>query len=90
MSEIVEHNLDGHTQLIFPCDCHDDHYLHLSWDDDDSEWRYIYVSNQWRPVGIWAKLKDCIKILRNREYMTDEVVLNDKVIDALKEFLKDK
>lgn len=91
MSKIEEHNLgEEHHSLIFPCDCHDDHYLHLEWDEEDSEWRYLYVTNQWRPVGLRDKIKSCYKILRNREYMVDLVILNDKSIDALKKFLVEK
>ena len=92
MTKIEEYNdYDGaHSSLIFPCDCHDHHFLHFEWDEEDTDWRYIYVSNQWRPVRWRDKIKSCYKILRNREYSIDEVVLNDKSIDALKKFLEGK
>jgi hypothetical protein len=78
-----------HTELIFPCDCSDQDYLRITWDDTDEEWRYLWIEQNQRPRG-WNRVKTAVAALRGRVITHGEVILSDESIDGLYEFLKDK
>lgn len=87
MSRLVENPIPGHTDLIFPCDCHDDHYLRLSWDDSDQAWRYLWITGVIAPRGVWPRVKAASRIIFGKEYCSTEVILGPETVLAIKDFL---
>lgn len=88
MSRLVEAESLSHTDLIFPCDCHDDHFLRLTWDDDDKTYRYLWITGVIRPTGIWPRLKAATRILVGKEFCSTEVVLGPESVESLATYLE--
>ena len=90
MTKIEEEKFEDHDELIFPCDAGDDHFLRIAWDDNDTDWRFLWITSEWRPERLRDRIKDAFKILRGKEYCYQEIVLNDVTVASLKKFLEDK
>jgi hypothetical protein len=79
----------GHEELIFPCDCSDQDYLRITWDDEDSDWRFLWIEHDHKPHG-WNRVKSAVAALRGRVLTHGEIILTDESVDGLYEFLKGK
>jgi hypothetical protein len=91
MSHLTElERWPGHDELIFPCDCSDGDYLRLTWDDDDPEWRFLWVETWSHSPGFWKRLRGAWRIVTGRRWQHSEVVLSSEVVAALSEFLESR
>ena len=66
----------GWQEHHFPCDCGDWHYLEVSIDDADPQWRFLtlvdsYVPHRWRD-----RLKGAWMMLRGAEHCHRGVLLD--------------
>jgi hypothetical protein len=89
VSHLTESESPGHEQLIFPCDCHDCHYLRVAWDDEDSECRYLWIEHNERPRG-WERVRSAVKALRGKSVLHGEIILTDESVASLVDFLTEK
>ena len=68
----------------FPCDCGDWHFLQVSIDKDEPQWRWLvladaYIARRWRDrlKGIWM-------LVRGKEHSHRGVILNQENVTDLK------
>lgn len=77
-----------HEEWVWPCDCGGcGHYLRAVWDVEDAEWRYIEIDYAYAPLTIREKIRGIITILRGRFLGHSGIILNDKAVASLKEFI---
>lgn len=87
MSHLTESEGNGHRELIFPCDCNDDHFLRITWDDSDRTYRYLWITGSIRPQGVWPRLSAAARIIFGKEYCSTEIVLSPETVTSLHAFL---
>lgn len=74
---------DDHYDYIWPCDCSDIHYLTMSWNDKDPEWRFLSIADGWSSHRLRDRVKGAWKILRGRSFCASEIVLTEKVVNEV-------
>jgi hypothetical protein len=80
--------LEDHEELIFQCCAGDGDYLRITWDEEDPEWRLLWIEAYPSP-SIRDRIRSAIRTLKGTG--TDNGVLLDKqAVRKLQEFLKDK
>jgi hypothetical protein len=84
------HTENGHETLVLLCDASDGDYLQVEFDLEDSEWRYLEVTDLYRPRAWRDRAKMAWKALRGQEFYGGSVILNEQSIIELVEYLKDK
>jgi hypothetical protein len=88
--ELEERLGPKHAELIYPCDCGDGDYLRITWDDDDPEWRYLWIESSHLLRGsapIWKRIKGAVGLLLGRGYQPTEIVLTEAVAAEIAAFL---
>lgn len=84
---VLKKEFENHDSLIFPCDCGDSHYLRIEWDDEDPEWRFLWVEGCVFPHGIKNRLKWAFNSLRGKVVFNDGVILNKEVLAELQSYI---
>ena len=84
---------DDDEVWLIPCDCGDNHYFKLVWWDDDPDMRYAsleHVSGNpgWGFYGIKHRLRRAWDGFRSKEYSYGDIVLNDKALTTIENFIK--
>jgi hypothetical protein len=87
MSRLYEReNGSSHEEWIWPCDCHDTHYLRATWDEDPA-WRYLWIESVAWPQRWRDRFAEAWRCLRGRRCSHNEVVLGTNTIADLKQFV---
>lgn len=89
MSKLEESSDATHEELIFPCNCHEDHYLRIAWDDEDPTWRLLWIEHHERPKGL-NRIKIAWKALRGKDILWNELILKPEVVHKLYEWFGSK
>ena len=88
MSRLTElEKWPGHTELILPCDGHDGDYLRLTWDEDDTDWRYLWIEESSLPTSLRKRIVSAWKTLLGQRVESKSVVLADEAVRELRDFL---
>ncbi len=69
--------LDGHHEYIWPCDCGDSHFIQITWDDQDSEWRFLEITETYHARTLWNRVKTALTVLRRKPHYHSGVVLDE-------------
>jgi hypothetical protein len=76
---------------IFACDCGDGHYLRIRWDNDDTDFRFLWLeADSYRYKKLKSRLKDAWKLIIGKPCTVAEVILDDSVCLELRDFLNTK
>lgn len=86
MSKLEEESSETHHELIFPCNCSNGDYLRITWDEEDSEWRWLWIEAEHAPTG-WDRIRSAWKALRGQPFRAGEIILTDATVDSLRQFL---
>lgn len=78
---------EGHEEHHFPCDCGDWHYLEVTWDDEDSEWRYLSVADSYHFHKWKDRIKAVFDILRGKVHYHSGILLTGENLRELKEVI---
>lgn len=88
MSHLTElEKWPDHTELIFPCDAHDGDYLRITWDDEDPQWRMLWIEESSLPQRFRSRLVKAIKLLLGQRVEGASVLLSDDAATSLRDFL---
>ena len=79
-------NIEHH---IWECEC-GCCYLRISWDNQNPEYRFLWIETFQRPDKIKARVKTMWRALRGREVGHHEVVLDEPKITSIYNFIKEK
>lgn len=79
-----------HHSLIFECDGADGDYLRISWDEEDPDWRMLWVEVD-APNGFFAKVKYCASVFfgYKKHRLTPGVILGKEEVESIREFFKE-
>lgn len=86
---LPELETENSQELIFACDCGDRDYLRVTW-DEDIEWKMLWIEARHGTHSWREKLRDCWKILTNKDLDVGEVILTEKAVERLQSFLSDR
>lgn len=89
MSKLEESSDATHEELIFPCDCHDDHYLRIAWDDEDPTWRLLWIEHHQRATGL-NRIKTAWRALLGQDIPWNELLLKPEVVQTIHDWLGSK
>lgn len=85
---------DTWKKFMFPCDCDDHHWLHVSWwADDDEKWEgYLEVTpTLWPKPSLFSRIKAAVGTLLMRKQYFGGVILTkestEELIEILTEYL---
>ncbi len=87
---LAEFQEDGHTELIFPCDCRNGDYLRISWDDDGEAdpFRYLWIEGcHPERAPLRTRLRAAVSLIVGRRVPHTEIMLDDVTTRALTDFL---
>lgn len=87
MNELLPKKRDGHYEHIWRCDCMDSHFVTLSWDDEDPQFRYLSLVDAWQGRRLGERIKGAWKILRGRYHTGAEVLLTDEAVAGVRAVL---
>jgi hypothetical protein len=74
-------------QLIFPCDCANGDYLRITWEDDDPEYRYLWIESAYQRHKFRSRVAGAWRVLTGKPHSSTEVLLSEKTVVALHAFL---
>lgn len=78
---------DDHYDYIWSCDCSDIHYLTMTWDDEDPDWRFLSIADAWSGKRFRHRLRGAWTLLRGHYHSGADIVLTDKTIAEVLEVL---
>lgn len=78
---------DDHYDYIWQCDCSDIHYLTMTWDDKDPDWRYLSIADAWSGRRFRDRLQGAWKLMRGQHHCGTEIILSEKTIAEVLEAL---
>jgi hypothetical protein len=93
MPRVPELEDDDVERWLIPCDCYEPHYFQLTWDQEYPEFRwadisYVRGNPGWGLYGLKRRFKDAWNAFsRSKNYIFASIVLNDKAIETLTEFI---
>lgn len=74
----------GHHEHHFPCDCGDWHYLQVSVDEFDPDWRFLEVTDTFTARRWRDRIKAAFTVLRGKTHYHSGVVLDRQNTEDLK------
>lgn len=94
MPRIPELEYRDTERWLIPCDADDNAFFDIYW-DPETNWRYAYICETrgnigWGWPAIKYRLKDAWRAFSGREYEYREIILNEKAIDTLRDFVNSR
>ena len=80
MAELLG-KFDDHHDYIWRCDCGDSHFLQVSWDDKDSEWRFLDISDTYQARRWRDRIGMAFRMLRGKPYHAASVLLDERNVN---------
>lgn len=83
MTKIKENNDKSMDEHIFLCDCRDGDYLHLCWDIDEPEFRWLSIHHNGTSRTWKSRIKVIWSILRGEDHLWGDIVLDAATVKSL-------
>lgn len=87
MTKIKENNDKSMDEHIFLCDCRDGDYLHLWWDIDEPEFRWLSIHHNGTSRSWKSRIKVIWSILRGEDHLWGDIMLDGTTVKSLMETL---
>lgn len=83
MAELLPKRLAEHHDHIWRCMCSDWHFVVLSWNDADKDWRYLSITDTWAARRFGDRVRGAWKLLRGRYHYGAEILLDEETVTDL-------
>lgn len=90
MARLTELERDDQEEILLACDAIDGDYLRITWDNDDPDFRYLWLEINEYPLSFRRKIRAIWRIVRGKQHPWGEVILNDKAVQELAAFFNTK
>ena len=87
--QIIESYDYGEHCVRLECDCSNGERVELMWDEEDPDWRLLWVSLIPTRYGFFGRISAALKMLFSKEPTWGEVVLTQEAVGKLASFLSE-
>lgn len=80
--------IPDHHKYLFQCDCSDTHYIEVTWDDQDADWRYLTLTDTYSAWRLRDRLQAMWTVFRRKPHYHSGILLDQENTDALYKVLR--